>query len=47
MSPDDCDWYVEQVIASDHELRRDGLRYVEFAVRVCNYAERKHFERNH
>ena len=42
MSPDDRDWYVEQVIASDHEFRRDGLTFVEYAVRVHNYVERKH-----
>jgi len=38
MSPDNRDWYVEQVIASDHEFRRDGLTFVEYAVRVRNYA---------
>ena len=42
MSPDDRDWYVEQVIASDHEFHRDGFTFVEYAVRVHNYAERKH-----
>jgi len=47
MSPGDCNWYIEQVIASDHEFRRDGLTFVEYAVRVRNYAEREHFERNH
>ena len=47
INPDNCDWYVEQVIASDHELRRDGQQYVKYAVRIRNYAEREHFERDH
>jgi hypothetical protein len=47
INPDDRDWYVKQVIANDHEFRRDGMRYVEFSVRVRNYAEREHFERDH
>ena len=39
MSPDNCDWYIEQVIVSDHKFRIDGLRYVEYAICVHNYAE--------
>ena len=47
MSPDDCDWYIEQAISSDHKFRSDGLTFVEYVVRIRNYAECKHFERNH
>ncbi len=47
INPEDRDWYVKQVIANDHEFRQDGMIYVEYAVRVRNYAEREHFERDH
>ena len=47
INPDDRDWYVKQVIANDHKFRQDGMIYVEYAVRVRNYAEREHFERDH
>ena len=33
INPDDRNWYVKQVIANDHEFRRDGMIYVEFSVR--------------
>jgi len=47
INPDDRDWYVKKVIANDHEFSRDGMIYVEYSVRVRNYAEREHFERDH
>jgi hypothetical protein len=47
INPDDRHWYVKQVIANDHEFRRDGMIYVEYAVHIRNYAEREHFERDH
>ena len=47
INPEDRDCYVKQVIANDHEFRQDGMIYVEYAVRMCNYAEREHFERDH
>ncbi len=46
INPDDRDWYIEQVIASDHGFRRDRMRYVKYAVCVRNYTEREHFERD-
>ncbi len=47
INPDGRDWYVEQVIASDHKFRQDRQRYVVYAVCVLNYAEREKFERDH
>ena len=47
MNPDECMLYIEQVIVNDYKFRRDGLRYVEYAVGVRNYAKREHFEHDH
>jgi hypothetical protein len=47
INPEDRDWHVTQVIANVHKFRQDGIIYVEYAVRVRNYAEREHFERDH
>jgi len=47
INPDDRDWYVKQVIANDHEFRRDGMIYVEYSIRVRSYAEQEPFERDH
>jgi hypothetical protein len=47
MNPDERSTFVEQVIRDHHEFKRDGHTFVEYPVRVCNYAEREHFEREH
>jgi len=49
INPDERSTFVEQVIQDNHEfrIRRDGQIFVEYPVRVRNYAEREHFEREH
>ena len=34
------------VIVNDHKFQRDGLGYVEYALRVHNYAEQEHLSKS-
>ena len=47
MNPNKRTIIVVQVIQDHHKFRRDGHIFVEFPVRVHNYAEQEHFEREH
>ena len=47
MNLDERTTFVAQVIQDHQEFRRDGQIFVEYPVRVRNYAERENFEREH
>jgi hypothetical protein len=47
INPDERSTFVEHVIQDNYEFRKDGQIFVEYPVRVRNYAEREHFEREH
>ena len=47
MNPNKRTIIVVQVIQDHHKFRRDGQIFIEFPVRVHNYAEQEHFEREH
>ena len=47
MRPNERVLFVPQVIQDHHEFRRDGEIFVEYPVRVRNYAEQERFEREH
>ena len=47
MHPEERALYVEWVVCDNHEFKRDGQVYVEYAVCMQNYAEREYSKREH